>query len=289
MDIRKLAFVPLGVLILVLGGLVAGVILGDIEQSTASTVSSFTLVVVTAVYAYQTVKSVEYTEESLDEMRRDREKPGSILVIAYGIDPLLDEFERRQKKWREEARKDSFSSIQDLKMPDNVFLNDLDTKSPGIKEMFSEYVTQNRRYMIQWGNLVEMMEEAILEEREDLLQSYVDNDVREEEILESYAHVFARNIMELSSGRRGHSEIWADLNSELLELREKKIKETDEIDELMDRFEQVKSLNHELIYSLRSVREEYKSEYGITDLEVLEAKEESSLEQPDVVMDDLFV
>jgi len=74
MSVRKLAFVPLGFLIIVLAVLVIGVILGNFEQSKASIVSSFTLVVVTAVYAYQTAKSVEYTEDSLDEMRRDRKK-----------------------------------------------------------------------------------------------------------------------------------------------------------------------------------------------------------------------
>ena len=54
----KLIVVPLGILILVLGVLVVGNLLGWVEQSTASIVSSFTLVVVTAVYAYQTTKSV---------------------------------------------------------------------------------------------------------------------------------------------------------------------------------------------------------------------------------------
>jgi hypothetical protein len=289
MSVRKLAFVPLGFLIIVLAVLVIGVILGDFEQSKASIVSSFTLVVVTAVYAYQTAKSVEYTEDSLDEMRREREKPGSVLIIAYGIDPLKDELERRNERWEEHAEKASLPSVDELEMPDEEFLSDLDSQYPGVTEMFRDYVRENRVYGIKWDRLYEELEQEILEENVDLLQQFVDNEQREEEQLEMYADIFATNILEMSGMRRGHSEEWSKVRDELLNLRRMEFEEEDGLDGLAEQFEKVETLNQSLINNLIEVRKEFKSEYGITDLEIEEAKQESILEEPDVVKDEVLV
>jgi len=285
---QKLVF-PLVILILVLGGLVVGNLLGWVEQSTATIFSSFTLVVVTAVYAYQTTKSVEYTEKSLDEMRRDREKPGSILVVAYGIDPMLDEMERRSEKWGEHAEKASLPPVDELEMPDEEFLSDLDSRYPGVTEMFRDYVQENRVYSIQWERLNEELEGEIREEYQDLLQQFVDNEQREQEQLEMYADIFAQNVLEMSGMRRGHSEEWSKVRSELLELREMEFEDEDALDDLAEQFETVESLNQNLIDRLNEVRREFKSEYGITDLEIEEAKQESILEEPDVIKDEVFV
>lgn len=289
MSVRKLAFVPLGFLIIVLAILVIGVILGDFEQSKASIVSSFTLVVVTAVYAYQTAKSVEYTEDSLDEMRREREKPGSVLIIAYGIDPLKDELERRNERWEEHAEKASLPSVDELEMPDEEFLSDLDSQYPGVTEMFRDYVRENRVYGIKWDRLYEELEQEILEEYVNLLQQFVDNEQREEEQLEMYADIFATNILEMSGMRRGHSEEWSKVRDELLDLRRMEFEDEDGLDGLAEQFERVETLNQSLINNLIEVRKEFKSEYGITDLEIEEAKQESILEEPDVVKDEVLV
>jgi len=289
MSVRKLAFVPLGFLIIVLAVLVIGVILGNFEQSKASIVSSFTLVVVTAVYAYQTAKSVEYTEDSLDEMRRDRKKPGSILIIAYGIDPLKDELERRNEKWEEHAEKASLPSVDELEMPDEEFLSDLDSQYPGVTEMFRDYVRENRVYGIKWDRLYEELEQEILEEYVDLLHQFVDNEQREEEQLEMYADIFATNILEMSGMRRGHTEEWSKVRDELLDLRRMEFEDDDGLDGLAEQFEKLELLNQSLINSLIEVRKEFKSEYGITDLEIEEAKQESILEEPDVVKDKVLV
>jgi len=289
MSVRKLAFVPLGFLIIVLAVLVIGVILGNFEQSKASIVSSFTLVVVTAVYAYQTAKSVEYTEDSLDEMRRDRKKPGSILIIAYGIDPLKDELERRNEKWEEHAEKASLPSVDELEMPDEEFLSDLDSQYPGVTEMFRDYVRENRVYGIKWDRLYEELEQEILEEYVDLLHQFVDNEQREEEQLEMYADIFATNILEMSGMRRGHTEEWSKVRDELLDLRRMEFEDEDGLDGLAEQFEKLELLNQSLINSLIEVRKEFKSEYGITDLEIEEAKQESILEEPDVVKDKVLV
>ena len=222
-------------------------------------------------------------------MRRDREKPGSILVVAYGIDPLLDELERRSEKEEEQAEMDSLPPVDDLQMPDEEFLSDLDSQYPAVAEMFRDYVRENRVYGIQWGRLNEEIEHEIFEECENLLQQFVDNGQREHEQLEMYTDIFARNVREMSGMRRGHSEEWSRVRGELLEFREMEFEDDDGLGELAEQFETVESLNQDLIDQLNRVRKEFKSEYGITDLEIEEAKQKSVLEEPDVIKDEVLV
>jgi hypothetical protein len=288
LGVEKL-FVLLGALILALALLVVGNLVGVVDQSTASIVSSFTLVVVTAVYAYQTTKSVEYTEKSLGEMKRDREKPGIILVVAYGIDPLLDEVESRSEKWDEQAEMDSLPPVDELEMPDEEFLSDLNSQYPGVTALFSDYLRETRVYRIQWDRLNEELEQEILEEYEELLRELIDDEQREQELLEMYPEIFARNILELSGMRRAHSEEWSEVRNELLPLREMEFEVEGGIDTLAEQFDTVQSLNQDLIDHLSEVRSQYKLEYGITDLEIEEAKQESILEEPDVIKNEVFV
>jgi hypothetical protein len=211
------------------------------------------------------------------------------LIIAYGIDPLKDELERRNERWEEHAEKASLPSVDELEMPDEEFLSDLDSQYPGVTEMFRDYVRENRVYGIKWDRLYEELEQEILEENVDLLQQFVDNEQREEEQLEMYADIFATNILEMSGMRRGHSEEWSKVRDELLNLRRMEFEEEDGLDGLAEQFEKVETLNQSLINNLIEVRKEFKSEYGITDLEIEEAKQESILEEPDVVKDEVLV
>ncbi|WP_226024014.1 hypothetical protein [Halomicrobium salinisoli] len=282
------AFALLIALLVLTGVLLILAFVGIVSYQFVSAASTIVLVAVTTYYAWQSRQSAQHTKDTLNEMHKDREKPGAELVIAYGIDPAINVLERRETKWEDEgeAEKDSLPTVDKLRLPDEEFLTDLEEKYPGTEDDFSDYVQANNVYKATWESLRETLEGQIRDDYEDLLEPLVDNDARREEQIEGFAQQFSENILELSGTISAHHEKWMKVRGDLRSLRNE---HDDEFDDLEDKFETVKQLNQNLLSDFYQLRKEYKDEYGITDLEVEEAKNTTELEGPEIVDEDVTV
>jgi flagellar basal body-associated protein FliL len=105
---------PLLIVLLILTGVLLILAFeGLVSYQFVSAASTIVLVAVTTYYAWHSRQSAKHTKDTLDEMQKDRKKPGAELVIAYGIDPLINVLERRKTKWHDqgEAEKESLTTV----------------------------------------------------------------------------------------------------------------------------------------------------------------------------------
>lgn len=103
---------------------------GDISVPLVSAASSFALVTVTIYYAWQSRRSVQSTEATLDEMRKDRQKHGKILTIAFGIDAIKSDLDRYREKWESLDEGSCPQLGHGWEFPDEQVLNDIEEVYP---------------------------------------------------------------------------------------------------------------------------------------------------------------
>jgi hypothetical protein len=273
-DIKTIILV-LGVVLVAFA--VVPVYFGYLSSGTGSVVASSLLVLVTTVYAYQAYKNAEYTQATLDEMEKDREKHGRVLTIAYGIDPIRDKLQSYCEDWTRSGRGCYPKLTSEWGLPDDEVISDIEEVYPEFEDDFEDFLDALDAYGEKWYLFHGDLEDKIIEDHPERLQEYVEENEGEE--VSSVLASYALN----PEGPFGHSELHRELQSDLAMLRGDSVF-GDVFDDIEVVYNQLIDENKEFCENLDEAREELKSEYGITDLEIEEVKKQSSLEDPDIIV-----
>lgn len=296
MNYRKaLSYVPLVFflcLLIVVGGLLWRAYQGDASYQLVSSLSTFALVAITIFYAWQLRKNAENTAKTLDEMQKDRAKHGKILTIAYGIDPICEELDSYYEEWTRPDEGYYPELKQRWQIPDDAFISDIEEQYPEFSEDFKEFTSIVNRYESEWVDLHEHLQCFLLEEADEPLEVF---SIYKDGPHERESKKNTQRMASYALNPDGHhgiddmligntrEKVWEEIKDEVVSLREETEFE-DEFKVLQKHFEKLKGKNQFISRELKEARDNLKTEYGITDLEIEEVKKESPLEDPDIII-----
>lgn len=248
-------------------------ILEIIQTAIVTAAATGVLVLVTSYYTWQAQLNAEYTEETLEEMRKDREKEGRILTIAFGIDPVRKELDGRRDDWNQAIgeNEDGLPVIEGRwTLPDEEFLND-------ISEAYESVESDLRVFIRMISSYQDDREVVHVDLRSEIRERFQNDNSTEDVPPEIMA-----NYLLNPEGTYGYSEAWENLRDDLNQIRLETLEENT-LTELRDSFQEIRSRSESLSDELGTARKEFKKTYSITDLEVEETVEQSELSPAQII------
>lgn len=196
----------------------AGVVLGTVLLATGTWIS-----------VHEAQKERQVTQQTITEMRRDRAKPGVIMLIAYGIDQAISKLEGDKYQ---------------LQNDNSIFMSKLSLGDPVVDEIEEKYPTFSsdletyRTDVESWDEINNGVKEDILEYLEsefiDQLRSETMDQVTaiidEHELHESTPEQFISGeskrllewviIQDKNTDREYFVDLWNVIHGDLLQIRE---------------------------------------------------------------------
>lgn len=285
---KILPHIPLGFLLgllLMVGFLLREAAHGRVPPQLVTAAATFVLVAGTIYYAWQARKSTDQTEKTLEQMEMDRKKPGKILVIAFGIDPVLNELRTFQAYWErihEEIKVGQVPGMDLVKIPDHIFVQDIDEHVNGFENRLERYVEYVTVYRDGRDELVSDMQDYIIENYAEI----PDGSSADIHNAELSIRLFAQRLLskpenEPRSEYLEEEGVWNEALEDLSPVEEHSefgpqmddvTKSLDGLDELID----------DLIDDLESAKEDIRETYNITRMEIQEAKNTTDLAGPTI-------
>lgn len=247
---------------------------GAVSAALVTAAASLVLAIVTMYHARNAGKNAQHMEKSVEQMRKDRAKPGKILVIGFGIDPQFEALNSDVDEW-------TFDSDENGHLPrlsgsghpvsEELIKRDLDDSSyPEFSPDIDCYYSLLHNYKNKWTELHDCLTEDILSAWGDELTALYEDKSEEYrcQVTKDIAFWILRRTKELPSDLEEAEEIYWSAS----ELRDDY---ADKIDELLWILDELKELNDHIRENLKRVREEFKRSHEITEFEIEAAKEES--------------
>lgn len=295
---QSLAILGYIALLAILGYFMFQAWVGEVEHTFVTALATTALVLVTCYYAYQSRRYARHSKDTLEEMRKTREKRGVQFVIGKGIDPILSTF--CSHNWDFPQKVDNgyqpHKHTKTFFTPEKNLLLDLEDQHHGIIDEIYEYGRSLENYsdlqLEVWKELIMQLARDIEDLNEDCIEKQaIDVDLApifEDEINVSRKNKIGKVLPGLANAIIGipdSDEIEEDGVKQIWEARKDHYLKYRENGELADYFEmldqqfiQTKEKNQHLINEIRKIREQYKQEYGLTEAEILEVTGDTNIE-----------
>lgn len=253
-------------------------LLGYLSSAFVTAVATTVLVLVTIYYAWQTRESTKLTQDSLEETQKDRAKPGKVLAIAFGIDPILDDL--RANKRRLESEEENGSPLYSLnrwEKPDWAVISDIEASSSYSDFLtdIEEYTDEIREYQEVWIDLKDEMSSELLDGFGDELETIAEDRANPPQ---KEADLYINDALSYTGMCLEPEDANEKLNQEAMKIRESEDFEN-ELESLESLNEELRTLNLRIGEGLENVRSEYKKEYGIAEHEIKMTSETSELDE----------
>lgn len=264
-----------------------------------------TLAIVTIYYGLQAAVNAEYNKETLNEFVKNREQSSKEYVVILAIDPFRKKIDELMESFIDEFEIENESSNVPIHEPcplprlphvsinDPALLADLEDEDPGIKNDIIEYIGKVNRYSDEWSHLVERLSNDIeteYYERKEEGDSSLNLQIFEEDIdisgIDEVAHGLSMCIMHANSNEIEFpttKEYWSEYEDSLVELRHHP-KYEEEFNELEELTAEISSNSISLQNRLSSLRESYKTKYGISNARLKEKLTSSTFSEDDFIV-----
>lgn len=261
---------------------------GDIQNPFVSAAASFTLVAVTIYYAWQSRKSAQHTQETLVQMRKDREKRGKSLMIGFGIDPLSEELKAYKsylEKTRKELDMEHLLPIDGVRKPDHVVVADIDDQVNGFEDRLEQLVDSVRSYQSErkqlLQNMVDYATENIIE-----IPTETEAEIHNVELgLQLYFQKMIKGSKPEPRDAIDDKTKWEKLENEFYPPQDHP-RFGQAISDTIEDLDGVVGLVCNLNQDLKIARKDIKKEYQITEVEIQDTKQDSQLDEVELRIHD---
>lgn len=258
---------------------------------------SFVTALATTILAVLTYLNVQSSNNAVQEMKKDREKPGIVRLIATEIDSRINSLENHSEKIGE--------STSPQKFPDNLYPigrdhrieDEIERDFPGYSDLLDNYNKHIEEYHPAVDELKTDIEshlkgeffeqlsdeelakiKEIVETREletFVLELYEAEDPVEKAYFDKYSDVLSGMLirLDLENLQPHFEDTWDAFGDGILNLRKTEFK--DRFDRLDRLLQSIRETNDSMNYGLKRARRSFMDEYGIIESEVKQVKEES--------------